>query len=274
MKITTLAEEVPKFGQYSNADTASLSNKFNGEGYLSIGGTRRIDYMIGSLSLKNKCVIDLGSGLGGPAKHLATAYDAHVTGIEVDPDLVKKSKKLIEKWRLNDRISIIESSFARLPFNDNSVDIIFSKEVIVHIINKQELFQELYRILKPGGTIIIMDWLTNANPISDQLSAQIATDALDLHYVTLDSYIHSIHASGLSISDISNTSLQYRTDLENRVYQLDTDPRFAQEVINEMGLAAYTKRYNGWRNWAKLLQSEDLKIYRFIVTKEPVSSTN
>ena len=266
MSVKSLAQETPKFGQY-NDSYESISNIFNGVGYLSIGGTKRIDYMVGSVSLENKLVVDLGSGLGGPAKHLATRHNAQITCVEVDPSLVTASQKLISQWGLTDRISVIESSFAHLPFDDNSVDVIFSKEVIIHIINKQELFEELYRILKPGGTIIIMDWMKSEGPASDLFLDRNKKDGLDLNYIPLDSYLKKIHHARLLISECTNASSLYLADLQKRTQQLDTDKELSQQVEQVMGKKVYTERYHGWKDWAQILESEEMYIYKIILKK-------
>ena len=63
-----------------------------GEGYMAPGGPAKTDDLVRGLNLRGKRVLDIGSGLGGPACHLADRHRALVTGIDIEPQLVERAR--------------------------------------------------------------------------------------------------------------------------------------------------------------------------------------
>jgi len=98
-------------------------------------------------------LLDIGSGKGN---HLIGFHRCgfHVKGIDIRPECLAA----LDKFDI--RQCDLEKD--KIPFNDNNFDIVFSKSMIEHVANADHLFQEAYRILRPGGKIIIMtpDWLS------------------------------------------------------------------------------------------------------------------
>src|ERR1700722_3739773 len=83
--------EKPVTGQY-NQKTITILQTMNGSRYLSQGGPAFVDYIVQGIDLNNKQVLDFGSGLCGPAMHLAKNYGAVITGVEVDPELIEGAR--------------------------------------------------------------------------------------------------------------------------------------------------------------------------------------
>lgn len=136
-----------------------------GKGYLSLGGDESVQEMIQGLDLTGKRVLDIGSGLGGPCIYLAKSYAAEIIGLEPQKWMVELSQKNLSEVSTElkgsvDFVLMEETSNLRC-FPDNSFDVILSKEVLLHIptVAKQGFYKEIYRVLKPGGHIVLMDWL-------------------------------------------------------------------------------------------------------------------
>ncbi|MCK4934537.1 MAG: class I SAM-dependent methyltransferase, partial [Simkaniaceae bacterium] len=101
-----------------------------GKGMMSEGGAEAIDCMFKDLSIHGKKALDIGSGLGGSAYHLATKYEMHVTGLEINPWMIKEAERRAPteiKQRL-DFVLSTENDY--LPFESNSFDIVYSKGVL------------------------------------------------------------------------------------------------------------------------------------------------
>lgn len=131
-----------------------------GEGFLSPGGAEEVGEILTGLNLSDKTVLDIGFGTGGPAITLATAHAAtRVVGIDVEPQLREIAGKLVDRAGLNQQIELHLVEPGPLQFADDAFDVVFSKDSMIHIKDKQGLFEEVIRVLKPGGVFVASDWL-------------------------------------------------------------------------------------------------------------------
>lgn len=102
-------------------------------------------------------VLDVGSGLGGPARVLTTKYRAEVTGIDLTPEFCEIAKELNSRVGLGDRIVIQEANALALPFDDDSFDVVWTQHVSMNIEDKPTLYDQFARVLKPQGRLAFFD---------------------------------------------------------------------------------------------------------------------
>jgi SAM-dependent methyltransferase len=102
-------------------------------------------------------VLDIGSGLGGPARHFAAAHGCEVTGIDLTPEFVAVARELTEATGLSDRVTFHAGSALALPFEDAAFDAATLIHVGMNIADKARLFAETRRVLRPGGCFGIFD---------------------------------------------------------------------------------------------------------------------
>ncbi len=94
---------------------------------------------------------DIGSGLGGPARHFADAYGCTVSGIDLTEEFVQVANSLTVRCGLADQVSFQQGSALALPFESGSFDRATLIHVGMNIEDKARLFAEIRRILKPGS---------------------------------------------------------------------------------------------------------------------------
>ena len=109
-------------------------------------------------------IIDAGCGLGHSTLWLAEHYNAPVTGITIVPRQVETMQRFIEKNKIKN-VDFIEANYFNMPFEDNSVDVVWAIEAVCHAQDKSLFYKEAYRVLKPGGKLLIGENLRSARPM-------------------------------------------------------------------------------------------------------------
>lgn len=123
-----------------------------------IGGRLATEPFVKALALSSDSrVVDFGCGLGGPARFVAAATGAHVTGIDLTAEFVETGRALTEWTGLSDRVQLIEGSVLDLPLEAASMDAAYMIHVGMNIADKVGIAQEAKRVLKPGGVFAIYD---------------------------------------------------------------------------------------------------------------------
>jgi SAM-dependent methyltransferase len=131
-----------------------------GEGFLSPGGPAEVARILGRNSVAGLRILDIGSGAGGADVVLVRDHAASkVVGIDVAQGLVELAAARARKLHLDDCIEYQLVQPGALPFADASFDAVFSKDAIIHVGDKAALYAEIFRVLRPGGHILIGDWL-------------------------------------------------------------------------------------------------------------------
>lgn len=104
-------------------------------------------------------VLDVGSGVGGPARTLARQYGCRVTGIDLTQELCDVAEDLTRRVGLADRVSIRQGDATDMPFEDGSFDVAWTQHVSMNIADKPRLYQEMRRVVRPGGRLAFFDIL-------------------------------------------------------------------------------------------------------------------
>lgn len=123
-----------------------------------IGGRPATRPFVEALGLSpDSRVVDLGCGLGGPARYVAATTGAHVTGIDLTAEFVEAGRALTDWTGLSDRVELIEGSVLDLPLDAGSMDAAYMIHVGMNIDDKVGIAREAKRVLKPGGIFAIYD---------------------------------------------------------------------------------------------------------------------
>lgn len=109
-------------------------------------------------------IIDAGCGLGHSTLWLAEHYNARATGITIVPKQVETMQKFIDKKGIKN-VDFLEASYFNMPFEDNSADVVWAIESVCHAKDKSQFYKEAYRVLKPGGKLLIGENLRPARPM-------------------------------------------------------------------------------------------------------------
>lgn len=104
-------------------------------------------------------LLDIGSGLGGPARTLAEAHGCRVTGIDLTPSFCEAAETLSVWVGLGDRVAFRQGDATALPFGDGKFDAAMTIHAAMNIAAKDRMYAEARRVLKPGGRFAAYDVL-------------------------------------------------------------------------------------------------------------------
>ena len=107
-------------------------------------------------------LLDIGSGIGGPARYFARHHDCRVTGIDLTEEFIAVSRALTRRLGMENQVRFEQGSALSMPFSSSTFDVATLLHVGMNIAEKARLFAEVRRVLKPGGIFGIYDQMREA----------------------------------------------------------------------------------------------------------------
>jgi sarcosine/dimethylglycine N-methyltransferase len=107
-------------------------------------------------------VLDVGSGVGGPARFLAANYGCRVTGVDLSEPFVDAARYLTERTGQSGRVSFEIANALELPFDGGRFDVALLQHVAMNIDDRARLYREIRRVLKLGGRFATFDVVLNS----------------------------------------------------------------------------------------------------------------
>ncbi|MDQ0144974.1 class I SAM-dependent methyltransferase [Pseudarthrobacter niigatensis] len=121
---------------------------------------RRMEDRLGeSLALpRGSYVLDAGCGMGDVASRLADKFGLRVKGIDILDFNVSEAQKRVNERGLSDRVSVELMDYSNLSFEDGTFDGVYTMETLVHASSPEEVLRGLFRVLKPGGRLVMFEY--------------------------------------------------------------------------------------------------------------------
>ena len=141
-------------------------------------------------------VIDLGAGYGGSVRYLAKHYGCHCVALNLSDVENERDRQMNREAGLDDQIDVVEDDFASLDFPDESFELAWSQEAILHSGNRDKVCADAARVLKPGGRFVFTDPMQADDASSSALQA--IYDRLNLSSMASPSFYRTtLSASGM-----------------------------------------------------------------------------
>jgi sarcosine/dimethylglycine N-methyltransferase len=150
-------------------------------------------------------VLDIGAGLAGSARLLASALGCRVDCVELSPDYCAGAVLLNRLTGLDDVIDVHEGSALELPFPDDAFDAVWMQNVGMNIADKRKLYAEVYRVLRPDGRFAFQEMAAGETATS-YFPLPWATDPADSCLVSSDEMRSLLGESGFIVERFEDTS--------------------------------------------------------------------
>jgi ubiquinone/menaquinone biosynthesis C-methylase UbiE len=191
-------------------------------------------------------LLDVGCGVGGPARRLARAANVSVTGITISPQQVEEASARAAQEGLNSRVRFQLADAADLPFPDDEFDAAIAIESIVHMPDKLQALRELFRVLRPGAILTIADatqsasdaLTTDVESTADMESATALLKTLLVSACTPDEYRRLASAAGFEVTHTIDLSRHIRPSWPRLLQRLQEEYAELAAVIGEQTVAA------------------------------------
>ncbi|KAF3437181.1 hypothetical protein FNV43_RR19934 [Rhamnella rubrinervis] len=218
-----------------------------GPGFVSTGGIETTKEFVEKLELKpGQKVLDVGCGIGGGDFYMAEKFDVEVVGIDLSINMI--SLALERAIGLQFSVEFEVADCTKKTYPENSFDVIYSRDTILHIQDKPALFRTFYKWLKPGGKVLISDYCKSAGTPSSEFAEYIKQRGYDLHDVK--AYGQMLRDAGFNEVMAEDRTSQFIQVLQR---ELDAVEKNKDEFIDGFSEEDYNDIVGGWK--AKLIRT-------------------
>ncbi len=142
-------------------------------------------------------VLDVGGGVGGPARYIASHHGSDVTVLDLTPAFCEAGTAMTEWLHLTDRVHFVVGSALAMPLADASFDVVWTQHAAMNIADKTGLYREIFRVVQPGGRFAMFDIL--AGPVQPiQFPVPWASDASTSFLLTPAEVRAAVTAAGFT----------------------------------------------------------------------------
>lgn len=224
--------------------------KIFGKGYVSTGGQGTTTEFVERLQLKpQERVLDVGCGIGGGDFYMAREYGVSVLGIDLSTNMVHRAlEQSMKETKLDVEFEICDATTREFP--DQSFDVIYSRDTILHIQDKKTLFERFFRWLRPGGRVLITDYCRGGKRPTNRFADYV--QGRGYHLLTVDAYGALLTEAGFCNVSAEDRTSQFMSILRE---ELDRTVSSKDEFIQDTSKDDFNAIVKGWE--AKLIRCEE-----------------
>jgi phosphoethanolamine N-methyltransferase len=231
--------------QYSTNGVLRYEKIF-GPGFVSTGGLDTTKEFVESLNLKSdQLVLDVGCGIGGGDIYMAKTYGCSVIGVDLSTNMVSIAyERLMDMSASKLKVSFEIGDVMQHEFKANSFDVVYSRDTILHIVDKKTLFSRLYNWLKPGGQLFISDYTcAPKNEWSKEFEEYVNQRRYTL--LTVADYGQVLESVGFKNVDAQDATDKFVACLKIELVRIESNK---DDFIREFSSDDYQHLVEGWHS--------------------------
>jgi sterol 24-C-methyltransferase len=210
---------------------------------------RHEHYLAHCMGIKeNMRVLDVGCGVGGPAREIVKFTGANVVGLNNNDYQIDRATHYAQKEGLADKLSFTKGDFMQMSFPENSFDAVYAIEATVHAPSLEGIYSQIFRVLKPGGVFGVYEWLMtdqydNENPHHREIRLGIETGNGISNMEKVSVALDAIKAAGFELE--LHEDLAERDDATPWYWPLAGELKYIGSVFDLWCVVRMTKLFRG-----------------------------
>lgn len=238
--------------------------KILGDGCMSIGGEAATHEFVGMLNLKSgQRVLDIGCGVGGADFYMARTFGVRVKGIDLSENMIALAKERSLPSDKDNDFEVMDVNYADFP--SGSFDVVYVRETMHYINDKERVLRKIMSWLKPGGTLLITDYCCGTVDLSQGFKDYIKE--YHYHFLDVESYGRLLAKVGFDIVRIEDRTRQF---IEIHIRELKSFEAQRESFLKEFSIDDYYHIVYGWRNKIDRSAEGEQKWGLFIARKKAV----
>lgn len=185
---------------------------------------------------ENSNVLDLGSGIGGTSRYIASRYHCKVTGLDLSEEFVSTAHELTRILGLDQYVTYRKGDATRMPFENREFDFVVSQHAQMNIENKKKLVSEIYRVLEPGGYYGLHDIFINGGAPPPEFPLPWASNSSISFLTEYDRYKSLLEECGMKAAaeeDLTHKSISWMNMMAEKAARHELPPASLPLVLGE-----------------------------------------
>lgn len=208
-------------------------------------------------------VLDICSGMGGPARLLAHTLGCRVTGIDLTASRVEAATRLTGLARLSHLVEFRRGNALALPFADASFDVAISQEAWAHVPDKRRLVSEAVRVVKPGGKIAFTD-IVHLGALSPEAAGRLREAMTFTEIERLESYATRLEDNDCTVLQCTDLSEAWTRILRERLAMYRS---LRESTIAKFGVEGYARYDAAYSFFVSLYEDGILGGVRYVAAR-------
>jgi len=177
-------------------------------------------------------VLDIGSGVGGPDIYIAEKTGCRIMGIDISDVGIERARKFANDSGLSDRVTFHLGDGMEMPFPDSTFDAAISIDVMNVFKDKEGLFRQVTRVLKPGGIFAFLSGTIDMPDDPEVIESMARGYLIPQYYDTVDNYKSKLKQTGFQVIEVTEYVEDFR--IQNKLWG-DAYKNHYDAIVKEQG---------------------------------------